>query len=96
MIAALVVVALIGGSLGSFAGVVAERGWRGAMRGRSQCTGCRRTLSWFELVPLFSYVALRGRCRTCAVAIGPRALAWECAGAVPVTALFVAALLALT
>lgn len=36
-----------------------------AMRGRSHCMRCRRTLSWIELIPVFSFFALRGKCRTC-------------------------------
>lgn len=31
----------------------------------SRCTTCGRALSWFENVPMVSYLALRGRCRTC-------------------------------
>jgi leader peptidase (prepilin peptidase) / N-methyltransferase len=31
----------------------------------SRCTTCNRELSWFENIPVFSYAALRGRCRTC-------------------------------
>jgi leader peptidase (prepilin peptidase) / N-methyltransferase len=31
----------------------------------SRCTTCGRELSWYENVPVFSYAALRGRCRTC-------------------------------
>lgn len=33
--------------------------------GRSRCDTCRRELQWFELIPLFSFIFLRGRCRTC-------------------------------
>jgi hypothetical protein len=32
---------------------------------RSQCLNCNRTLSWYENLPLLSYLALRGRCRSC-------------------------------
>jgi prepilin signal peptidase PulO-like enzyme (type II secretory pathway) len=32
---------------------------------RSGCIKCGRTLVWFELIPIFSFVALEGRCRTC-------------------------------
>ena len=71
----------MGGAIGSFAGVVAGRGWRGAMQGRSRCDMCNRTLAPFELVPLVSYLALSGRCRTCHTAIGTGALAWEASGA---------------
>ncbi len=31
----------------------------------SRCTTCSRALSWYENVPVVSYLALRGRCRTC-------------------------------
>lgn len=32
---------------------------------RSHCRKCGHQLKWFELIPLFSYLALRGRCRAC-------------------------------
>jgi len=32
---------------------------------RSHCPHCGHTLSWFELVPIASWLALRGRCRHC-------------------------------
>lgn len=31
----------------------------------SHCPHCGRQLSWFENIPLFSWLALRARCRTC-------------------------------
>lgn len=33
--------------------------------GRSICIHCRRQLRWWENIPLFSYIFLGGRCRTC-------------------------------
>ena len=35
----------------------------------SHCTSCKRPLSWFENVPVLSWLVLRGRCRTCRVSI---------------------------
>jgi leader peptidase (prepilin peptidase)/N-methyltransferase len=38
----------------------------------SACPHCGRALSWYENVPVISYVALRGRCRTCRKPISPQ------------------------
>jgi leader peptidase (prepilin peptidase) / N-methyltransferase len=35
----------------------------------SACPGCARELSWYENIPVVSFLALRGRCRTCATPI---------------------------
>ncbi len=35
----------------------------------SRCSACGHTLSWFENIPLVSYLVLRGRCRACGVRI---------------------------
>lgn len=32
---------------------------------RSRCVHCSRELCWFENIPLLSFAALRGRCKTC-------------------------------
>ena len=31
----------------------------------SHCQGCGRSLRWFENIPVFAWVLLRGRCRSC-------------------------------
>jgi len=38
----------------------------------SACPHCNRELSWYENIPIASFVALRGRCRTCAAPISLR------------------------
>ena len=45
---------------------------------RSHCPGCGVQLAWRDLVPIVSYLALRGRCRACGTAIGRRTLVVEC------------------
>ena len=35
----------------------------------SRCTSCERALSWYENIPLVSWIVLRGRCRTCGAGI---------------------------
>src|SRR5580698_1470970 len=32
---------------------------------RSFCTNCEKTISWYDNIPVVSYVLLRGRCRHC-------------------------------
>ncbi len=64
---------LLGLAVGSFLNVVVHRLPRGeTLGGRSRCPHCGRTLSPSDLVPIFSYLALRGRCRYCQAPISPR------------------------
>lgn len=35
------------------------------LRGRSHCRSCGKTLSWYELIPLLSFLIQGGRCRSC-------------------------------
>ena len=35
------------------------------VRPRSYCPGCKHTVSWYDNVPLLSFLLLRGRCRHC-------------------------------
>jgi leader peptidase (prepilin peptidase)/N-methyltransferase len=59
--------------VGSFLNVVIYRYHTGkSLNGSSHCLSCGRDLKWYELFPLLSYLALRGRCRTCGCKITPR------------------------
>ena len=52
--------------IGSFLNVVIYRfNTSRTLRGRSACISCTNRLCWYELIPLFSFFALGGRCRTC-------------------------------
>ncbi|MGO9776558.1 MAG: prepilin peptidase [Terracidiphilus sp.] len=65
---------LLGLAFGSFLNVCLSRWPAGesVVRPRSHCRQCGRTLTWWENVPLISWLALRGRCRTCRAWIGWR------------------------
>ncbi len=58
--------------VGSFLGVLIRRlpRDRPVVLSRSCCEACGAALSPLELVPVASYLALRGRCRRCAAPIG--------------------------
>src|ERR1700728_119174 len=58
---------LLGLVFGSFLNTCASR-WpndESAIKPRSHCRSCGRTLAWWENVPLVSWLVLRGRCRSC-------------------------------
>jgi leader peptidase (prepilin peptidase)/N-methyltransferase len=65
---------LLGLAFGSFLNVCLSRWPAGEsiVLPRSHCRHCNRTLTWWENVPLASWLALRGRCRTCRAWIGWR------------------------
>lgn len=58
-------------ALGSFLNVVAARVplRRSIVSPASACMSCGGTLAWYDNVPLVSWFALRGRCRSCGVRI---------------------------
>lgn len=65
--------------IGSFIGVCFERIPEGEsiVRGRSHCESCGKTLKSYELVPIFSYLFLKGRCSECKKKIPIRCLVIE-------------------
>jgi leader peptidase (prepilin peptidase)/N-methyltransferase len=70
----LIVVAVFGLVMGSAVTALAhrvprDRSW---VRGRSACPSCDARLGPLDLVPLFSFLASRGRCRHCGARIGWR------------------------
>ena len=79
-------------ALGSFLNVLASRLplGRSPVTPRSACMACSRTLSWYENVPLLSYLALRGRCRTCRTPISLRYPLLEAGTALLIAACLVA------
>ncbi|MDO5561564.1 MAG: prepilin peptidase [bacterium] len=73
---------MLGASLASFLAVLAYRlprkmSW---VRSRSICDHCHRQLTWYENIPVFSYLFLGGRCRICRKRIPKLYFWWEVVG----------------
>ena len=62
---------VIGASVGSFLNVVADRLPQGQslVSPPSHCPSCKNPLARYDMVPLFSYLVLKGRCRFCKTSI---------------------------
>jgi leader peptidase (prepilin peptidase)/N-methyltransferase len=105
--------ALVGLAVGSFLNVVIHRVpiRQSVVRPRSHCPGCGAQLRDRDNVPIISWLALRGRCRTCHEAISVRyplvelatgglfaaaAVRFGFSWALPAYCLFFAALLAIS
>lgn len=69
-----ILIFIFGAAVGSFLNVVIDRCQTGEsiIRGRSYCPKCRAILRWYDLIPLFSFLILRGRCRYC-----QRKISWQ-------------------
>ncbi len=70
----IIVAFVLGTIIGSFLNVVILRWNTGASIAvdRSRCFSCGRTLRWYELIPVVSFLVQGGRCRSC----GSR-LSWQ-------------------
>src|SRR3989338_2248119 len=51
--------------VGSFLNVFIIRHGARSLTGRSACMACGRQLFWYDMVPVLSWLFLRGRCRAC-------------------------------
>lgn len=81
----LILFGLLGACLGSFLNVLSLRyGRESSLAGRSYCPNCSHVLAWWELLPIVSFILIRGHCRHCGKKIswqyplveGVTALAW--------------------
>jgi len=90
-------VALVLGALfGSFANVCILR-WppsdehphgRSVVHPGSHCPRCRAAIRWYDNIPIISYFALTGRCRSCRASFSPRYVLVEAATAMLFVALY--------
>lgn len=75
----LLVAGLLGACLGSFVNCLAWRLVHGesVWKGRSHCAVCNHPLAPLDLVPVLSWIFLKGRCRYCGERIAARYMATE-------------------
>ena len=84
--------AALGLILGSFLNALSFR-WgtgRSVMRGRSRCMHCGHALGAQDLVPVFSFLFLRGRCRHCGARMSLQYPAVEAGGLLVSVAVYIA------
>lgn len=70
---------ILGAVFGSFINCMAWRIANGesVVKGRSHCAVCGHHLGALDLIPIFSYIFLQGKCRYCGEKISPRYMAVE-------------------
>jgi prepilin signal peptidase PulO-like enzyme (type II secretory pathway) len=79
MVLVIVLLALLGAAMGSFVGALV---WRvktnkDFVKDRSICEHCEHKLAPLDLIPIVSWITLKGRCRYCGKKIGWLALVLE-------------------
>lgn len=67
----LLIILIFGLFIGSFLNVLILRCNTGVsvVYGKSKCRDCNTYLKWYELIPVLSFLAQKGRCRNCKVKI---------------------------
>ena len=75
----LVSLAILGAIWGSFVAALCSRWPKGESiaTGRSHCDQCGKVIAGYDLVPVVSYLALKGRCRNCGQEFGIETIAIE-------------------
>ncbi len=74
------ILGFLGLFVGSFLNVVVHRirtAEGGIVMGSSHCPQCRHSLAWYENMPLFGFLFVRGKCRYCSVSIAKRYVLME-------------------
>ena len=73
------IAAVLGAVMGSFLNCAAGRMAKDEpfIKGRSHCPACGHVLETADLVPVFSWLLLKGKCRHCGAKISPRYLFTE-------------------
>ena len=74
-----IIMFIIGAVFGSFYLVIGTRLPKGdnVITGRSRCDNCGHILSWYELIPIISFIIQLGKCRKCGKKISLEHLIFE-------------------
>lgn len=74
-----ILVFLLGAIFGSFVNVIIDRLPRGEsfLSGRSHCESCKKELKPYDLIPVVSFLLLKGKCRYCKKPISRRTIGME-------------------
>ncbi|OGH39337.1 MAG: hypothetical protein A3B44_02135 [Candidatus Levybacteria bacterium RIFCSPLOWO2_01_FULL_38_21] len=58
---------ILGLAVGSFLNVLIDRIPQGEspFKGRSYCDKCKKTLKWYDMIPVLSFLILKGKCKYC-------------------------------
>lgn len=73
----LFMICVFGFHLGSFLLCMCDQYIQHDFRMRSRCDACKHLLHWYDLIPVISFVACRGKCRYCGSKVSPRYLCSE-------------------
>lgn len=77
---AAIIVFILGTAVGSFLSVVVyrmDKSEKGIFMSRSMCPACKKHIKWPHLIPIFSWIFLRGKCAYCGNRISFHYLALE-------------------
>ena len=69
-VAVIIILAIMGAGLGSFACCQAWRIRKHDKSARSHCMNCDYQLKWYDNIPVLSWLMLGGKCRKCHKKIG--------------------------
>lgn len=62
------IIFILGAAIGSYLSVIIYRlanNQKGALFGRSMCPSCKKKIKWQHLIPILSWLFLRGKCAYC-------------------------------
>ncbi len=73
-----ILITILGACVGSFLGVIIDNKFQiPKLNKRSSCQNCKKTLAWLCMIPILSFLFLKGKCKHCQTQIPLRLLIIE-------------------